>query len=257
MKNLNSVRNFYKQVKVEAEFNFASVAGEFEQHNVFANPPQFHEVTLPYLGEVELTLIAIQQPNYPNKSLSHCKIAQDEGDSEFGDDKYKYGSRVSFFAKPTQILIAAGFKPEPEYAGQFAGLVDLTCNQGTHNNLWGHPMKHFGGGKWPRKSPAEFCTKNLPDIVKYHRNKFYPKEIHEYPFDDGVSVMVFAQDVNKKGGYKRQAVAEKAMDTFQELFNSIYTKERGNVNVCGYVAANGVRWVIPAFGKNHVAFDDI
>lgn len=255
MKNLDSVKNFYHQVKFEAEFDYASIADAFEQHDVFANPPQFHKVALPYFGEVELTLVAIQQPDYPNKSLSHCKIAQDEGGSEFGDGKYKYGSRVSFLAKPTPTLAAAGFKPEPEYAGAFAGLIDLTCNQGTHSALFGHPMKYFGGGKWPKKTVSEFCTNNLSDIVKYHRDRFFPKELHEYPFEDGALVKVFAQDTTKIGGYERQTVAEKAMDAFSELFDIIYTKERGNVNVCGYVAANGVRWIIPAFGKNHVAFD--
>lgn len=253
MKNLDSVRDFYKQVKLEAKFDYALVAEQFEQHNVFANPPQFHKVTLPYLGEVQLTLIAIQQPDYPNKSLSHCKIAQDEGDSELGDGKYKYGSRVSFLAKPTPTLLGAGFKPE--YAAAFAGLVDLTCVQGTHNRLFGHPMEHFGGGKWPKKTPAEFCTSNLSDIVKYHRGRFFPEALHEYPFEPGEPVKVFAQDVTKIGGYTRQTVAEKAMDVFSELSDRIYTKERGNVNVCGYVAADSARWVIPAFGKNYVALD--
>lgn len=257
MKNLGSVRDFYKQVKLEAKFDYTSVAEVFETHNVFANPPEFHKVRLPYLGEVELTLIAIQQPDYPNKSLSHCKIARDEGERKVGDTstahKYSYSSRVSFLAKPTPTLAAAGFKPEPEYAGVFAGLVDLTCVQGTHSNLFGHPMSYFGGGKWPRKSPADFCTQNLPDIVKYHRNKFYPKELHEYPFENGEHVEVFAQDITKVGGYSCQTVAENAMDVFHNLFKMIYKKERGNVNVAGYVKSGKVSWIIPAFGKNHVA----
>lgn len=252
MRNLASVKNFYRQVRFEAEFDYASIASAFEQHDVFATP-QFYKVTLPYLGKVELTLIAIQQPDYPNKSLSHCKIAQNEGDSEFGDGKYKYGSRVSFMAKPTPTLLAAGFKPEPEYAGEFAGLVDLTCNQGTHSNLFGHPLQHFGGGKWPKKSPAEFCVTNLPDIVGYHRRRFYPKELHEYPFGDGQAVTVTAKDTTKVGGYTRQTTAEKAMDVFRELFEIIYAKERGNVIVSGHVAAGDVLWIIPAFGKSHVA----
>lgn len=252
MKNLDSVRGFYKQVEFEATFDFASVARQFEQHDVFANPPQFRAVTLPYLGEVQLTLIAIRQPDYPNKDLSHCKIAQDEGD----DGKYRYGSRVSFFAKPTPELAAAGLKAESG-AGAFGGLIDLTCNQKVHRNQFGHPMRHFGGGKWPKKTPVEFCISDLPDIVKCHRDRFFPKALHEFPFEDGTLVRVFVKDVQKIGGYERRTSAEKAMAVFSELSDAIFSRERGNVNIGGYVAANGVRWVIPPFGKNHVAFDAI
>lgn len=246
MKSLENVRKFYIQVEIEAKFDYGLVGKKFEDHDVFANPPQFHNVDLPYLGEVELMLIAIQESN---KSFSHC-IVQDEGDSELGDGKYKFGSRVSFFAKPTPTLTAAGFKPE-KY-GKFSGLVDLTCNQGIHNNLFGHPMKHFDGGKWPKKTTVEFCTQNLPKIIKYHRSKFYPDELHEYPFRNGEYVTVFVKDVTKIGGCSRPATAEKAMDIFLELYDNLYDKENGNVVISGHVAANGIRWIIPAFGKNHV-----
>ena len=252
MKNLDNVKNFYRQVEFEAKFDYQSI--NFEQHNVFANPPQFRRITLPYLGEVELTLVAIQQPSYPNKTLSHCKIAQDEGDSGFGDGKYNYSSRVSFLVKPTPTLLGVGFTPEPNYAGSFAGLITLDCNQVVHSKSRRHPMKYFGGGKWPKKSPTEFCTQNLPKIIAAHRGRFYPAELHEYPFEDG-PVLVVCKDATKIGGYTRHTTAEVALRVFHFMFENLYAEEHGNVNISGWVEANGVRWIIPAFGKNHVAID--
>ena len=86
-------------------------------------------------------------------------------------------------------------------------------------------------------------------------SRFFPRALHEYPFDQGEDVEVFAKDCTKIGGYTRQCKAEMGQSVFSEISNRIWEKERGNVNICGHIAARGVRWVIPVVGKNHVAFE--
>lgn len=259
MRNLDGVKRFYEQVKIEAEFDYAELAEEFENHDVFANPPQFHKVALPFLGDVELTLIAVNL-SCPSKYLGRCKIAENEGERVFGDGKYHYNSKVSFFVKPTEIMSRAGFKPETQY-GDFAGLIDLTCNQGTHSNLFGHPMEASSYDRardsvnWYIKSPSQFCTQNLPEIIKYHLKRFFPEELHEYPFEDDEIVTVHTQDVNKIGGYKTTSTGGEAREVFYQRANQIIDSERGNANVCGFVTNGTIRWVIPAFGKDYVAFN--
>lgn len=233
------VRNFYKEVEVESTFDYGVVAAKFEDHDVFANPPQWHSVSLPYLGEVELTLIAV----------AGRKIAVDDGG-------YHYKSRVSFFAKPTPSLMAAGFEAKLPHAGDFAGIVDLTGNQGCHQNLFGHPLERMSKAGWVNKTPSEFCTTNLPNIVQYHRDKFYPKELHRFPFEYGTPVVVFAKDSTKIGGYTRRTTSDKAMDVFHSLYEMIYINANGNVNVTGHIIDEkaGIGWKIPPFGKDHVFF---
>ena len=129
MKDLKNVELFYKELEVEINYDYNLVADKFRNHNVFANPPEFQSCVLPYIGEVELTLIAIQQDHLPFSE----KIAEDDG-------KYSYRSRVLFAAKPTPILIKEGFKPG------FQGLIEFYS---IHFNLHGHPMQFYEEGKWP------------------------------------------------------------------------------------------------------------
>jgi hypothetical protein len=244
MKNLNMVKNFYKNVEALTNFDFEALASKFASHDIFANPPVGIVTDLPFFGEVELFLVAVAMDT--SKWLGRSEIAVDDGE-------YQYGSQVAFLAKATPILEQAGY--EIFQFGPFAGMVALSGGQGCHSNLFGHPAKYYyGDGKWALKSPGEFVTGNLKAIIKDAVNRFYPDELHEYPFDPETVVEVFAQDVNKIGGYTEISNGGEAMEVYHRLSDMIYEKEDGNVNIAGYIQAGNVRYVIPAFGNNHVAF---
>jgi hypothetical protein len=244
MKDLTIVKNFYKNVEALEGFDFEALASKFASHDIFANPPVGIVANLPFLGEVELFLVAVALDT--SKWLARSEIAVDDGE-------YSYSSRVVFLAKATPILEQAGY--EIFQFGPFAGMVALSGGQGNHSNIFGHPAKYYyGDGKWALKSPGEFVTGNLRAIIKDAVKRFYPTELHEYPFDTETSVKVFVQDTNKIGGYTEISSAAAAMEVYHRLAAKIYEKESGNVNISGHIQAGNVRYVIPAFGNNYVAF---
>ena len=244
MNDLTTVKNFYEQVERQAQFDYQALAQEFQGHDIFANPPQMHKIALPFFGNLELGLVAIRLPDTPSKWLGRgAAIAEEDG-------KYHYGSRVSFMAIINDTLNRHGYEALP--SGPFAGMVELSCR---HSTLFGHPARHFGGGSWPRRSVAEFVTKLLPRLVNNAVKRFYPHELHQFPFDDDQPVLVFAKDVDKIGGYKWRTTAGKAMEAFRKGAQFIRDRERGNALVSGHIQRGNVTWVIPAFGRNHVAFN--
>lgn len=247
MKDLTVVRNFYYAVQEENSFSYEDVGELFADHNVFADPPVFRRVTLPVLGSVELTLVAIEQPGF-GASLVRCSVAPDDG-------TYRYASSMRFLARPTPTLTALGMDPEVD--GPFEGLVDLSVvGNGKHENLFGHPLRYFGDGQWPLRSPAAFCVEILPTLVRCHMSRIIPKELHEYPFDDDDDVVVFAKDVTKVGGMFRYVKAVDALRVYRELADTIYVSARGNANIRGCIRSGSVEWVIPAFGSPCVSIDN-
>jgi len=239
MINLEKVKKFYQQVEFFGKFDFESLAAEFQNHDVFANPPQFHKIVLPFLGQVELGLVAIQK-SWP------LKVAIDDG-------KYNYESKVSFLAKETETLREAGY--EMFSRGPFAGHCELSCEQSSHSNLFGHPASYSGRDHWQLRSSAEFVTKKLPELLKNAISRFYPAELHQFPFDESQYVEVFVKDSTKVGGITVASIAANAMDAWNEGAEKILSRERGNANVSGYIKAGGIMFVLPAFGKNYVAFE--
>jgi hypothetical protein len=243
MKDLTIVQKFYKNVEALTNFDFEALASKFANYDIFANPPVGIVTDLPFFGEIELFLVAVALPE-PSKWLGRSEIAVDDGE-------YSYSSRVVFLARSTPILEQAGY--EIFQFGPFAGMVDLSGGQGNHSNLFGHPAKYYSDGKWALKSPGEFVTGNLRAIIKDAVKRFFPAELHEYPFDPETVVKVFAQDINKIGGYTEISSAAAALEVYHRLAAMIYDKESGNVNISGHIQAGNVCYVIPAFGKNHVA----
>lgn len=242
MKNLDNIKDFYRHVEELGKFDFEELAADFANHDIFANPPQGHICTLPFFGEIELFLVAIT-----DTWTDRASIAIDDG-------KYKYSSRVVFLARITPILEGAGY--EIIKYGPFAGMVELSCNQSRHSCLFGHPAERPGRDlNWQRRTPQEFIVELLPRLVKNAISRFYPKELHEYPFDDDTPVEVFVKDTNKIGGYSRRSTGKEAYEVFHHLSDLIYAEEHDNVNITGYIQAGNIRWVIPAFGKDYVCFD--
>lgn len=246
MKNLDSVHNFYQNVELMNDFNFQDVADLFSDHDIFADPPRLYEVTLPFLGEIELGLAAIRG--------NHTWLR----DVAVDDGEYRYKSEVVFFARQNEVLAAAGYTPD-SHNGPFAGMVKLSGHQSYHGNLFGHPttyskMSPDRSITWGTRRVEEFCTDTLPRLIKNAIPRFYPRELHIFPFDDQDSVEVMAKDTTKIGGHTVYCNAKEAFDVYRSLSDSLYTENRGNVHICGHIRHGNILFVIPAFGKNHVAF---
>ena len=90
MKDLTEVKKFYGEVVAEATFDYVALAAEFIGHDIFANPPRLHKTILPFLGEVELGLIAIAKEGRCADLWFDCAIIA------IDDGKYSYNSEISF-----------------------------------------------------------------------------------------------------------------------------------------------------------------
>lgn len=147
MKDLTAVKKFYDDIKTEALFDYDALADRFLAHDLFASTPQAYQVDFPFLGPVELSLVAVNL-SCPSGDLGRALIA----------------------------------------------------------------------------------------------------------VEDGEVVEVMTKDTTKIGGYKGKIKAEFAMKAHYKDANMIIDKAKGNANVEGYIKGGGVLYILPAFGKNHVAF---
>lgn len=245
---LKDVRNFYNQVKANADFDYGALAQQFGDHDILSDPPpQFQKIRLPFFGNLDLTLVAVDMSQSEwFGSLSSVAKPNDDG---------KYGkSQVVFMARETPVLEKAGYKAI-EF-GPFAGLVVLSCHQSCHKNLFGHPAEYYANDQWQKRSPQEFVTDLLPRLIKNAIPRFFPAGLHEYPFGADHLVKVFARDTTKVGGHYRYGPGgqKEAMAVFQSLSKIILEREQGNVHVEGYIESGGIMFVLPAFGRPHVAF---